>query len=85
MLIWIATPFAFIELLAGDYTAQYCWIPTIIAIVGPFLVWIGSWAMYALGEFVEDIDAIRTQTASIGTINRNLQTVVQPPIDETKA
>jgi hypothetical protein len=53
LLIWIAAPIAFIALVADDYTAELCWIPLVGAIVGPIFVWIGSWAMYAFGEFVE--------------------------------
>ena len=61
LLIWIAAPIAFITLVADDWTAYLCWIPLVGAIVGPIFVWLGSWAMYAFGEFVEDIHAIRNK------------------------
>ena len=61
LLIWIAAPIAFIALVADDYTAELCWIPLVGAIVCPVFVWIGSWAMYAFGEFVEDIHAMRNK------------------------
>ena len=59
LLIWIAAPIAFIALVADDWTAELCWIPLVSAIAGPVFVWIGSWAMYAFGEFVEDTHAMR--------------------------
>lgn len=61
LLIWIAAPIAFIALLADYWTAELCWIPLVGAIIGPFFVWVSSWAMYAFGEFVEDIHAIRNK------------------------
>ena len=54
LLIWIAAPIALVVL-----DAELCWIPIVAALVLPFLVWVGSWAMYAFGEFVEDIHAMR--------------------------
>ena len=59
LLIWIAAPISFIVLVSDDWTAHLCWIPLVSAIVDPVLVWIGSWSMYALGEFVEDTHAMR--------------------------
>ena len=61
LLIWIAAPITFIALVTDDWTAYLCWIPLVSAIVGPVFVWISSWAMYAFGEFVEDIHAIRNK------------------------
>ncbi len=59
LLIWIVAPISFIALVADDWTAEFCWIPLVGAIVGPVFVWIGSWTMYAFGEFVDDIHAMR--------------------------
>ena len=61
LLIWIAAPITFIVLVAHDWTAELCWIPLAAACVGPIIVWVGSWAMYAFGEFVEDIHAMRNK------------------------
>ena len=61
LLIWIAAPISFIVLVSDDWTAELCWIPLVGAIVGPIFVWLGSWAMYAFGEFVEDTHAIRNK------------------------
>lgn len=59
LLIWIAAPIAFITLVADDWTAELCWIPLVGAVVGPVIIWLGSWAMYAFGEFVEDVHTMR--------------------------
>ena len=60
LLIWIAASISFIDLVSED-CAELCWIPLVAAIVGPIFVWLGSWVMYAFGEFVEDIHAIRNK------------------------
>ena len=53
LLIWIAAPIAFFLLVSDVWTAEFCWIPLVGAIVGPVLVWVESWVLYAFGEFVE--------------------------------
>ena len=64
LLIWIVAPIVFIALLFDEWTAVYCWIPLVAAIIGPVFVWIGSWAMYALGEFVENTQAMKNKYCS---------------------
>ena len=59
LLTWIAAPIAFIVLVSDEWTAYLCWIPLVGAIVGPVLVWVESWVLYAFGEFVEDTHAMR--------------------------
>lgn len=61
LLIWIAAPITLIVLLCNRWTAYLAWIPFVSAIVGPILVWLGSWPLYAFGEFVEDIHAMRNK------------------------
>lgn len=73
LLIWIATPITFIALVADEWTAHLWWVPLLSAIVGPVVVWIESWMIYAFGEFVEDIHAMRNKTATIDSIDRSLK------------
>lgn len=61
LLIWIAAPIAFLALVSKNRTADLCWIPLVSAIVGPVFVWIGSWPVYAFGQFVEDTHAMRSK------------------------
>ena len=68
LLIWIAAPIAFIGLVS-DECAEFCWIPLVGAIIVPIFVWIGSWAMYAFGEFVEDIHAMRNKEGTTKEVN----------------
>ena len=72
MLIWIATPIAFIVLIADDHTAEFCIIPIVAAIIGPILVWIGSWTLYAFGEIVQGISNIDDNTFT-GTKKSSVQ------------
>lgn len=74
LLIWIAAPITFIVLVADDWTAYLCWIPLVGAIVGPFFVWINSWAMYAFGELVEDVHAMRNNEKN-STIEKNTENI----------
>ena len=69
LLIWVAAPIAFIVLVSDDWTAYLCWIPLVGAIVGPVLVWVESWVLYAFGEFVEDIHAIRDKEGTTKEVN----------------
>jgi hypothetical protein len=69
LLIWIAAPIAFIVLVSDEWTAEFCWIPPVGAIVGPVLVWVESWVIYAFGEFVEDIHAIRDKEGTTKEVN----------------
>ncbi|MBE6807347.1 MAG: hypothetical protein E7527_04985 [Ruminococcaceae bacterium] len=65
LLIWIAAPIAFITSVADDWKAEFCWIPLVGAVVGPVIIWLGSWAMYAFGEFVEDVHTMRNKKPPI--------------------
>ena len=62
-LIWVTAPIAFVFLAFDKWAAHLCWIPLVAAIVCPISIWIGSWTMYAFGEYVEDIHTIRDQTS----------------------
>lgn len=63
LLIWIAAPILCI-LLAIDYV-ELCWIPLVSGLVAPFFVWIGSWTLYAFGEFVEKTSENESNTKQI--------------------
>lgn len=63
LLIWIVAPIAFFALLSGD--GPFAIIPLLGAIVLPVFVWVGSWAMYAFGEFVEDTHAMRSRMGTV--------------------
>ena len=74
LLIWIVALIFFFVLVSDKWRAELCWIPLVSAIVGPIIVWIGSWTMYAFGEFVEDIHAMRNKE-EITEENKETQTV----------
>ena len=74
LLIWVAAPIAFIVLVSDGWTAELCWIPLVGAIIGPVFIWIGSWTMYAFGEFVEDTHAMRNTYYPIAEEQANRET-----------
>ena len=55
LLLWIATPILIIVAIAeygNDAFVTVILFP-IAAVIASFAIWVGSWAMYAFGEFVE--------------------------------
>ena len=67
LLTWIFSGIYFISLIS-DGLEKLCWIPILTAAVGPFAVWISSWTMYAFGEFVEDIHAMRNKEGTTSEV-----------------
>jgi len=55
LLLWIATPILIIVAIAegGDDAFVAVILFPIAAVIASFAIWVGSWAMYAFGEFVE--------------------------------
>ena len=85
LLTWISAPITMIVLLCDRYTAEFFWIPLVSALIGPIFIWIGSWAMYAFGEAVEDIHALRSkQNPQLENIDRNVQLMAAPLILEAE-
>ncbi len=59
LLIWIATVVFFVLLLGDKWTARWCLLLPFGAAALTLIVWSGSWGMYAFGDFVDDIHALR--------------------------
>lgn len=88
LLIWIAAPIAFIVLVSDDWTVNLCWIPIVSAIVGPIIVWIGSWTMYAFGEIVQGISNIDNNTLTgdkKSSVQRNSENKKISKLEELRA
>lgn len=49
-----------LPIASGD-PDDFILISLLIAIVGPIVAWVGSWILYAFGELVEDVHAIRNK------------------------
>ena len=79
LLIWIAAPIIFIIFLTEN-NEELCLIPIIAAIVVPFLVWVGSWTIYAFGELVERAASIDNKIGMSG----NAKSQVQSKIDNER-
>lgn len=61
LLLWVATPIAIVISLAAegmDAIVSIIFFP-LGALIASVATWIGWWGIYALGEFVEDLHAIR--------------------------
>jgi hypothetical protein len=64
LLLWIATPILIVVAIieGGDEAILAIILFPLMALISSIIVWISSWAMYAFGEFVEDIHAMRAET-----------------------
>jgi hypothetical protein len=51
-------------------------------VCGPIVALVSTWLLYAFGQLVDDTYAIRNREKTINNIDRNLQTMVQPMIDD---
>ena len=54
VLDWVASLILFFVFVFDRYMSGLCWIPIVSAVVGPFLIWVSFWSMYAFGELVEN-------------------------------
>ena len=77
LLVWIAVPILIIGTLASGVEKPGLIIVALLAsaIVVPIIIWISCWAIYAFGEFVEDLHAMRNKegTTSEATIRREAE------------
>ena len=64
-----------------DWGLEDGWWALLIIIFGPVVALVSSWSLYAFGQLVEDTREIRIQNAAI---NRNIQTLAAPAIQEAK-
>ena len=89
LLAWIAAIIYFIILLFTKGTFLIAFLVPIIAALYSLLIWVGSWATYAFGEYIEDTKAIRINTEIIvqstnhnpaekSTYNTECKTTEQP-------
>ena len=53
-----------LPIASGD-PDDFILISVLIAIVGPIVAWVGSWILYAFGELVEDVHAMRDKNSPI--------------------
>jgi hypothetical protein len=63
VVVWIGAAIAFLICLFTRGLFFYAFLMPIGAIVYSVLIWIGSWTLYAFGEYIEDTKAIRHNTS----------------------
>ena len=61
LLIWIATPIVFIAGIINGSGVECILVP-VAGVVASFVVWIGSWFLYAFGEITRGIAEIDSNT-----------------------
>ena len=74
LLTWVCAIICFFILLFTKGTFWIAFLVPIVASLYSLLIWIGSWATYAFGEYIEDTKAIRYNTAVIAQPIRNTET-----------
>ena len=60
------------------------WPGLLTLLLGPAVALVASWPLYALGQVAMDADLIKNQTATLTRINRNLQIIAGPMINEAE-
>ena len=86
ILCWIAAIVGFIILL--DESEEVAFLPLIGGLVAPFIIWIGSWVMYAFGELVDktcDIAAGNRPVVGGAPVYSNPNAPAAPVVSKTKA
>ena len=73
LLTWVCAIICFFILLFTEGTFWVAFLVPIAASLYSLLIWIGSWATYAFGEYIEDTKAIRYNTAVIAQPIRNTE------------
>lgn len=69
LLFWLADLVLFFILIANEVEGAIYLLLLLAAVVGPIVIWVGSWCMYAFGELVEDIHYMRDKSDSAGKAN----------------
>ena len=64
MLIWIATPIAFLKFLSEGMPPESYLLLILGAVFGPIVIWLTSWPVYAFGELVHRACCIDMNTAN---------------------
>ncbi|MBO5746926.1 MAG: hypothetical protein J6S13_07535 [Clostridia bacterium] len=83
IVIWVASIICFFAGFADDDTVFLSLVAIIAAVIMPFIIWVNSWMMYALGELVESNMEIRNQNLIImQTASQNPSNSVAPVSDE---
>ena len=65
IIILVVAFFAFIVWLAKEKSNYLLVVSLVSAVVGPILIWVGSWMLYAFGELVEKVSAIERNTRGV--------------------
>lgn len=66
-----------------DRGLEDAWWALFIIIFGPIVAWVSSWILYAFGELVEDVHAIRFEP-KLNRIDQNIQLLATSITQESK-
>jgi hypothetical protein len=61
ILSWVGAAIAFLVLLFTKGMLLFAFLVPVGAAIESLLIWVGSWVLYALGQYVEDVHAIRNK------------------------
>ena len=74
ILEWVAAVISTIYCMITQMVGLFFTIP-IAAFVASFVIWIGSWTMYAFGEFVESTAEMREDTRKLANASKNEENI----------
>ena len=84
ILTWIGATIGFFVFLFTEGMFLFAIMMPITAVLLSLVIWVSSWGLYALGEYVENTESIRYSNRRILNIDKNLQVMAKLMIDEAK-
>ena len=70
LLTWIGAAIIFLVFLFTDGMFLFALLVPVGAAISSLLIWVGSWTLYAFGEYVENIQALKNQASMIYNIDK---------------
>ncbi|MBQ7090708.1 MAG: SHOCT domain-containing protein [Clostridia bacterium] len=84
-LTWIGSGIGLIVCLANDWMMGMAWIPFVVAGVVPFIIWIGSWTMYAFGEIAQGIIDMKNSATKTNPSDVVQRSAANPKLEKLNA
>ena len=78
LLTWIGAAITFLVFLFTKGMFLFAFLVPVGAALCSLLIWVGSWTMYAFGQYVEDIHAMRNKEVPLV---KTTTTTLPPPKD----
>ena len=79
LVLWFASALLFVITAGNSDDLVSLLIPIVVAIAGPFAIWVSSWILYAFGQLVEDNHGNKAS----GSLHEKEASIEQEPEEKT--